>query len=141
MSTENTPVDILNSNASSIPISSTSTSPQSVDSATPMSLSSRSSTPSESVPRSITSSVGSTSADQNLVHLTNGSANRVMDTSVTNSNSNSNAATSSAAGQWVRLNVGGTYFLTTKTTLCRDPKSFLFRLCQDDSDLISYKVF
>nr|CAD7425684.1 unnamed protein product [Timema monikensis] len=39
--------------------------------------------------------------------------------------------------QWVRLNVGGTYFLTTKTTLSRDPNSFLYRLCQEDSDLIS----
>lgn len=39
--------------------------------------------------------------------------------------------------QWVRLNVGGTIFLTTKTTLARDPKSFLYRLCQEDSDLIS----
>uniref|UniRef100_A0A1B6DN96 BTB domain-containing protein n=1 Tax=Clastoptera arizonana TaxID=38151 RepID=A0A1B6DN96_9HEMI len=39
--------------------------------------------------------------------------------------------------QWVKLNVGGTCFLTTKTTLSRDPKSFLYRLCQEDSDLIS----
>ncbi|XP_043486795.1 BTB/POZ domain-containing protein KCTD5 isoform X1 [Polistes fuscatus] len=39
--------------------------------------------------------------------------------------------------QWVKLNVGGTYFLTSKTTLGRDPNSFLYRLCQEDSDLIS----
>uniref|UniRef100_T1J5N5 BTB domain-containing protein n=1 Tax=Strigamia maritima TaxID=126957 RepID=T1J5N5_STRMM len=39
--------------------------------------------------------------------------------------------------EWVRLNVGGTHFMTTRTTLCRDPKSFLFRLCQDDPDLNS----
>ncbi|KAJ8679249.1 hypothetical protein QAD02_015036 [Eretmocerus hayati] len=39
--------------------------------------------------------------------------------------------------QWVRLNVGGTHFLTAKTTLTRDPNSFLCRLCQEDSDLIS----
>lgn len=46
----------------------------------------------------------------------------------------------SAKAKWVRLNVGGTYFLTTRTTLCRDPKSFLCRLCQDDPDLSSDKV-
>ncbi|OQR80006.1 BTB/POZ domain-containing protein KCTD2-like [Tropilaelaps mercedesae] len=39
--------------------------------------------------------------------------------------------------QWVRLNVGGTHFLTTKTTLARDTNSFLYRLCQDDPDLNS----
>ncbi|XP_050099425.1 BTB/POZ domain-containing protein KCTD5 [Anopheles aquasalis] len=39
--------------------------------------------------------------------------------------------------QWVKLNVGGTCFLTTKTTLSRDPNSFLSRLIQEDSDLIS----
>lgn len=42
--------------------------------------------------------------------------------------------------RWVRLNVGGTYFITTKQTLCREPKSFLFRLCQEDPDLDSDKV-
>lgn len=42
--------------------------------------------------------------------------------------------------RWVRLNVGGTYFVTTKQTLCREPKSFLYRLCQDDPDLDSDKV-
>ena len=42
--------------------------------------------------------------------------------------------------QWVRLNVGGTYFLTAKTTLSRDPNSFLYRLCQEDSALISDRV-
>lgn len=43
------------------------------------------------------------------------------------------------SNQWVRLNVGGTCFLTTKTTLSRDPNSFLARLIQE-SDLISDQV-
>ena len=41
---------------------------------------------------------------------------------------------------WVKLNVGGQVFRTTRTTLCRDPKSFLCRLCQDDPDLDSDKA-
>ncbi|PWA21887.1 hypothetical protein CCH79_00015633, partial [Gambusia affinis] len=43
------------------------------------------------------------------------------------------------ASKWIRLNVGGTYFLTTRQTLCRDPKSFLFRLSQADPELDSDK--
>ena len=42
--------------------------------------------------------------------------------------------------EWVRLNIGGTIFLTTKTTLCKEKGSFLARLCQDDPDLPSLKV-
>ncbi|KAG8446348.1 hypothetical protein GDO86_013979 [Hymenochirus boettgeri] len=44
-----------------------------------------------------------------------------------------------AGSKWIRLNVGGTYFLSTKQTLCREPKSFLYRLCQEDPDLDSDK--
>ncbi|XP_069011925.1 BTB/POZ domain-containing protein KCTD5 isoform X2 [Embiotoca jacksoni] len=43
------------------------------------------------------------------------------------------------ASKWIRLNVGGTYFLTTRQTLCRDPKSFLYRLSQADPELDSDK--
>ncbi|NXL33372.1 KCD17 protein, partial [Glaucidium brasilianum] len=34
--------------------------------------------------------------------------------------------------KWVRLNVGGTVFLTTRQTLCREQKSLLCRLCQGE---------
>ena len=43
--------------------------------------------------------------------------------------------------QWVQLNVGGTKFMTTKMTLCKDPKSFLYRLVQDDYGLATSRVF
>jgi len=36
---------------------------------------------------------------------------------------------------WVRLNVGGQTFLTTKTTLTKEKDSFLARLVSDDPDL------
>jgi len=51
------------------------------------------------------------------------------------------SAVKSSRGDWIKLNVGGQTFVTTRTTLCRDPKSFLFRLCQADSDLESDKVY
>ncbi|CAL9702305.1 unnamed protein product [Knipowitschia caucasica] len=34
------------------------------------------------------------------------------------------------SGKWVRLNVGGTVFLTTRHTLLKEQTSFLYRLCQ-----------
>ena len=49
------------------------------------------------------------------------------------------SGTTNLRKEWVRLNVGGTMFMTTKTTLCKDPKSFLYRICQEDSDLNSEK--
>ncbi|XP_069460557.1 BTB/POZ domain-containing protein KCTD17 [Ambystoma mexicanum] len=38
---------------------------------------------------------------------------------------------SGVISQWVRLNVGGTVFLSTRQTLGREPQSFLWRLCQE----------
>ncbi|KAL7868974.1 hypothetical protein AOLI_G00129620 [Acnodon oligacanthus] len=40
------------------------------------------------------------------------------------------SAASGGNGKWVRLNVGGTVFLTTRQTLLKDQTSFLYRLCQ-----------
>lgn len=46
------------------------------------------------------------------------------------------------AAEWVRLNIGGQYFVTTKTTLCKNAHSFFFKLLQDDPSvgLITDKV-
>merc|ERR1712209_50302 len=57
----------------------------------------------------------------------------------TNGNPPVNSPSTSLRKEWVRLNVGGTVFMTTKTTLCKDPKSFLYRLCQEEADLNSEK--
>lgn len=59
---------------------------------------------------------------------------------LTHSTGEKTQSTSNGVSKWVRLNVGGTYFLTTRQTLCRDPKSFLYRLSQADPELDSDKV-
>ena len=41
--------------------------------------------------------------------------------------------------QWIHLNVGGTLFTTSRSTLSIAPDSFLSRLCQEDSELLSLK--
>jgi len=47
-------------------------------------------------------------------------------------NGNPETGVAPLRAEWVRLNVGGTVFMTTKTTLSKDPKSFLCRICQSD---------
>ncbi|XP_046351943.1 BTB/POZ domain-containing protein KCTD5-like [Haliotis rubra] len=58
-----------------------------------------------------------------------------METNHSAVNSISRQDSKTRKAEWVRLNVGGTIFMTTRTTLCRDPKSFLYRLVQEDPDL------
>ncbi len=41
---------------------------------------------------------------------------------------------------WVKLNVGGQTFLTTKTTLTKEPRNFLCRLCNEEADLPTDRV-
>ncbi|CAK9299925.1 unnamed protein product [Gordionus sp. m RMFG-2023] len=53
------------------------------------------------------------------------------------SNSIGNNITTSS--QWVRLNVGGTLFITTKTTLSKHMDSFLYRLIKEDPNLSTDK--
>ncbi|XP_061472105.1 BTB/POZ domain-containing protein KCTD2 isoform X2 [Rhineura floridana] len=56
------------------------------------------------------------------------------------SSSGGSASSNSGGSKWVRLNVGGTYFVSTRQTLCREPKSFLCRLCcQEGPELGSDK--
>ncbi|XGW30589.1 hypothetical protein V3C99_009503 [Haemonchus contortus] len=57
----------------------------------------------------------------------------------TSSTSLSRRDLSSTANNWIRLNVGGKIFQTTRDTLMRVPGSFLYRLCQDDKRLPSVK--
>ncbi|XP_053382402.1 BTB/POZ domain-containing protein KCTD5-like [Mercenaria mercenaria] len=49
--------------------------------------------------------------------------------------STQNSEENGRRNEWIKLNVGGTVFMTTRTTLSKDPNSFLFRLIQDEPDL------
>ncbi|KAI4876488.1 hypothetical protein NFI96_010588 [Prochilodus magdalenae] len=52
------------------------------------------------------------------------------DHSPTSSSGGCRASGGNGNGKWVRLNVGGTVFLTTRQTLLKEQTSFLYRLCQ-----------
>ena len=55
-----------------------------------------------------------------------------------------NPGTRGNNGKWVRLNVGGTVFLTTRQTLLKEQTSFLYRLCQQQdlhSDTVRRDLF
>lgn len=54
--------------------------------------------------------------------------------------STQNSEENGRRNEWIKLNVGGTVFMTTRTTLSKDPNSFLFRLIQDEPDLNTDKV-
>lgn len=53
---------------------------------------------------------------------------------------NSQNSIENRKSEWIKLNVGGTTFLTTRTTLSRDPKSFLYRLIQEEGHLNTDRV-
>ena len=73
--------------------------------------------------------------------LSDGNKNGLPDTkSTTGGQYDHLSSRISSRDEWVKLNIGGTVFLTTKTTLCREKGSFLARLCQNDPDLPSLKV-
>lgn len=53
---------------------------------------------------------------------------------------NNNTLMADSHSDWVRLNVGGTCFTTTRTTLCCDRNSFFYHLIKEDGYLQSQKV-
>lgn len=78
-----------------------------------------------------------TNGTNGIDSLKNGDAKRVLSNG-TDGYANakqirSNSLTSKT--EWVRLNVGGKDFVTTKTTLCKNAQSFFYKLCQDDPSI------
>merc|ERR1712180_218495 len=55
------------------------------------------------------------------------------------SNGNQGETTNTLRKEWVRLNVGGTIFLTSRATLAKDPQSFLARIAMEGTELESDK--
>jgi len=68
----------------------------------------------------------------------NGEAEKRVLTNGTESYTNAKQVRSnslSSKPEWVRLNVGGKEFVSTKTTLCKNAQSFFYKLCQDDPSI------
>ncbi|WAQ96215.1 KCTD5-like protein [Mya arenaria] len=65
----------------------------------------------------------------------------ILNMADTNTNDNathtisSQNSVDSRKNEWIKLNVGGTTFMTTRTTLSKDSKSFLYRLIQEEGEL------
>ena len=78
------------------------------------------------------SAIGLNGSQPHASNGVNGSASRKNSSDESNQNGKSS---SSYKTEWVRLNIGGKYFVTTKTTLCKYPQSFLYKLCQDDPSI------
>merc|ERR1712179_217468 len=57
----------------------------------------------------------------------------------TASNGNQEETAFTLKKEWVRLNVGGTVFLTSRATLAKDPQSFLARIAMEGTELESDK--
>ncbi|CAB3401098.1 unnamed protein product [Caenorhabditis bovis] len=86
---------------------------------------------------STTSSAASNAEDGDLkLPLDASSYNGLKSTATPIVEANAKNGTTNSSG-WVRLNVGGKVFQTTRSTLMREPGSFLHRLCQDEVDLPS----
>ncbi len=83
---------------------------------------------------------GATQNNNNNNNLVNGKSNINNNSKVQSATTNTNGHVingnaKQVKNEWVRLNIGGKYFVTTKTTLCKDPQSFFFKLCQDDPSI------
>ena len=68
--------------------------------------------------------------------ITSMSLSKTLNTS--NNNCNNNDSLQNNKTEWIKLNVGGTIFLTTRTTLCKDQGSVLCKLVNGiKSDLVT----
>lgn len=90
---------------------------------------------------------GNNNGDVQHSAASNGGLSHGSGSNGTTNTASVSASASAAAGkktaEWVRLNIGGQYFVTTKTTLCRNAHSFFFKLLQDDPSvgLVTDKVY
>lgn len=74
---------------------------------------------------------GHTNGSNNESSMTNSDTKRIL-VNGNESYAKYNRSNSLAKAEWVRLNIGGKEFVTTKTTLCKNAQSFFYKLCQDD---------